>query len=116
MTKSTDIKLLNQLARKLIGKHDFLSFSKSNKDIDNTFCVIYRSQWFENDNMVTFKICGNRFLHHMVRYLVGTMIAVTNRKISIKEFEDLLNNPRKDVSIHIAPPQGLILMGIDYEI
>ena len=116
MTKSTDIKLLNQLARKLIGKHDFLSFSKSNKDIDNTFCLIYRSQWYENENMVTFKICGNRFLHHMVRYLVGTMIAVTNRKISIKEFEDLLNNPRKDVSIHIAPPQGLILMGIDYEI
>jgi len=116
MLKNIDIKILNQYASKLIGNHDFQSFSKVNKEIDNTLCDIYQSEWIENDNMVTFKICGNRFLHHMVRYLVGTMIAGIAGKISMKEFEDLLNNPRKDVKIYVAPPQGLILMGIDYEI
>ena len=115
MLKNISITKLNQYAQKLIGNHDFQSFSKVNKEIDNTICEIYQSEWIENDKMITFEICGNRFLHHMVRYLVGTMIAGIENKISIKEFEELLNNPRKDVKIYVAPPQGLILMGIDYE-
>lgn len=116
MLKKVEIGTLNNFAEKLIGKHDFQSYSKINKGIDNTICEIYQSEWIENDKMITFKICGNRFLHHMVRYLVGTMIAGSKGKISQNKFEELLNNPRKDVSIFIAPPQGLILMGIDYEI
>jgi len=54
-------------------------------------------------------------LHHMVRYLVGSMIAVSEGKISISEFMNLLNNPRKEVRIFKAPPEGLILKKVLYE-
>ena len=43
------------------------------------------------------------------------MNAGMDGKISIQEFEELLNNPRKDVKIYVAPPEGLILERIDYE-
>jgi len=106
---------LNRFAEKILGKHDFLSFSKLNKQLDNTICEIFQSEWFESEKMLTFKVCGNRFLHHMVRYLVGTMIAGMEGKISIEHFVKLLDNPQNDVKIFKAPPQGLILIGIDYD-
>jgi len=115
MIDNINVDKLNRFAKKLLGKHDFLSFSKLNKDLDNTFCDIFQSMWFENEKMLTFKVCGNRFLHHMVRYLVGTMIVGANGKISMNIFLGLLNNPQTDVKIYKAPPQGLILYGIDYE-
>jgi len=106
---------LDDFAEIIQGTHDFLSFSKLNKELDNTKCHIYQSEWIENDNMLIFNVCGNRFLHHMVRYLVGTMIAGMQGKISLKFFKDLLNKPQKNVKIFKAPPEGLILIGIDYD-
>jgi len=106
---------LSIFSQKILGEHDFLSFSKLNKQLDNTKCHIYQTEWIENDNMLIFNVCGNRFLHHMVRYLVGTMIAGAQGKISLDHFEDLLNNPQKNVKIFKAPPEGLILIGIDYD-
>ena len=107
---------LDIFANKITDTHDFLSFSKLNKQLKNTVCNIYESKWFKTENMLIFNVCGNRFLHHMVRYLVGTMIAGAQGKISLNYFEDLLNNPQINVKIFKAPPEGLILVGIDYDI
>ena len=51
----------------------------------------------------------------MVRYLVGSMIAVSQNKISIDDFKTLLNQPRKDAKIFKAPGNGLVLKEIFYE-
>jgi tRNA pseudouridine38-40 synthase len=113
--KSLDLKLLNKLSTYLIGKHDFLSFSKFNKNKINTFCIIFTSLWKVKNGIVYYKIEGNRFLHHMVRYLVATMIAVNTKKITIKEFKALLNDPQKDAHIFKAPSKGLILEEVFYD-
>ena len=113
--KKVKISCLNNLAKKIIGTHDFLSFSKYNPKISSTKCIIYDSKWILNEDMVIFSIVSNRFLHHMIRYLVGTMIAVSEDRISKRSFNFLLANPRKSVRIFKAPPQGLILNRIDYE-
>ena len=106
---------LDIFANKITGTHDFLSFSKLNKQLENTECSIYESKWFKSENMLIFNISGNRFLHHMVRYLVGTMVAGAQCKLSLDYFNDLLINPQKNVKIFKAPPEGLILIGIDYD-
>jgi tRNA pseudouridine38-40 synthase len=110
-----DKSILDVFAKKIEGAYDFLSFSKSNKQLKNTVCNIYESKWFKSGNMLIFNVCGNRFLHHMVRYMVGTMVAGAQGKISLDYFKDLLINPRKNVKIFKAPPEGLILFGIDYD-
>ena len=51
----------------------------------------------------------------MVRYLVGTMIAVSQKKISIDDFKNLLSNPKKDAKIFKAPSKGLVLKEVFYE-
>ena len=110
-----DESILNVFAKNVKGTHNFLSFSKLNKKLDNTMCNIYETEWNKSENMLIFNVCGNRFLHHMVRYLVGTMVAGAQGKVSLDYFKELLNNPQKNVKIFKAPPEGLILAGIDYD-
>ena len=113
--KSLDLKLLNTLSTLVLGEHNFLSFSKFNKEKINTFCTILTSLWKVENNIIYYKIEGNRFLHHMVRYLVGTMVAVNTEKITIEEFKRLLSYPNKNVRIFKAPPRGLILEKVFYD-
>jgi tRNA U38,U39,U40 pseudouridine synthase TruA len=51
----------------------------------------------------------------MVRYLVGTMIATAQNKMTKKEFKRLLTEPIKDAKIYKSPAKGLILKEIFYE-
>tara|TARA_Y100000590_G_C15451986_1_gene913069 strand:- start:105 stop:821 length:717 start_codon:yes stop_codon:yes gene_type:complete len=111
---SLDIDYLNMFAKKLIGNHDFLSFCKYSEDQKSTDCSVFESKWSSDKKMLTYKIGANRFLHHMIRYLVGTMVLLHQKRFSEKEFLSLLTEPRKEVKIIKAPPQGLILERINY--
>tara|TARA_Y100000768_G_C23645734_1_gene526207 strand:- start:187 stop:651 length:465 start_codon:yes stop_codon:yes gene_type:complete len=109
-----NIEILSSLSDIILGEHDFLSFSKFNPEKKNTRCVIYHSIWEKDKNMLIYNISGDRFLHHMVRYIVGTMIQISRGKFTIDEFKGLLEKPRKNVKIHRAPACGLILMKVEY--
>lgn len=110
-----DIKVLNLLSENLLGDIDFLSFSKFRKDLKNTNCKIFSANWKKEKNMYTFHIKANRYLHHMIRYVVGSMIGVYQNRISEKQFTLLIKEPRKNVLIFKAPPQGLILYKVNYD-
>ncbi len=107
--------LLMPLSEIIIGEHDFLSFSKFNPYKNNTKSIIYDSIWKKDKDMFIYEISGNRFLHHMVRYIVGTMVQVSRARFSIDEFKSLLHQPRKNVQIHRAPACGLILLKVEYD-
>jgi len=109
-----DLIFLNNLAEELIGDSDFLSFSKYRKDIKSTNCNVFSSYWGKNKGMFTFYIKANRYLHHMIRYIVGSMIGVYQKRMTKLDFKLLLENPRKDVKIFKAPAQGLILEKVNY--
>ena len=106
---------LNFLAGKIIGEHDFLSFSKYRPEQKNTNSIIYESAWEKKDKMLVYEISGNRFLHHMVRYLVGTMVQASRGLYPQDKFSSLLHEPRKNVQIHRAPANGLILLKVEYD-
>ena len=115
--KNLDFDLLIEASKIIEGQHDFLSFSKFS-DKENNLCKIFMSKWVfddKKDEKISYIIHGDRFLHHMVRYLVGTMIAVSQNKITIDDFKTLLNQPRKDTRIFKAPSNGLVLKEIFYE-
>ena len=115
LIKDINIKILEELSEVIIGEHDFLSFSKFRPDQKNTNSTIYESVWEKKDKMLVYKISGNRFLHHMVRYLVGTMVQVSRGQYSEEKFSSLLHEPRKNVQIHRAPASGLILVKVEYD-
>ena len=110
-----DIKFLNNLSECLIGNLDFLSFSKFRKDLKNTKCTIFSAYWKKDKEMYTFHVNANRYLHHMIRYIVGSMIGVYQNRMSRKNFLLLIKKPRKNAFIFKAPPQGLILNKVNYD-
>lgn len=114
-TGELKVDALNELADIILGEHDFTSFSKTNPEIENRVCTIYLSEWSKDGNIVNYRVLANRFLHHMVRYLVGSMIEVTRNKMTHTEFASLLNDPRENVKVFRAPAQGLYLEKVEYD-
>ena len=110
-----DLNILEELSELIIGEHDFLSFSKFRPEQKNTNSTIHESVWKIKDKMLLYEISGNRFLHHMVRYLVGTMVQASRGLYSKDKFSSLLHEPSKNVQIHRAPANGLILLNVEYD-
>ena len=112
---SFNLNKLNEIASIIIGKHDFSTFCKQTSLKENNQCEITYSKWKAEENKLYYNIKGNRFLHHMVRYLVGTMINVSSKQNSISAFESLFFEKKICNSIIKAPAQGLYLSKIIYE-
>jgi tRNA pseudouridine38-40 synthase len=64
--------------------------------------------------MLVFHVKANRFLRGMVRALVGTMLEVGRRKITVYDFEQIiLSRNRKNAGAQ-APAEGLFLVEVGY--
>jgi tRNA pseudouridine38-40 synthase len=99
-----------------IGEHDFTSFAKPNPDIKNHICNI-KSIDITTDNIdIIIKIKANRFLHNMVRRIVGAMIAVSHKSLDPSIITEWINTKKHVQKNYItAPPNGLYLYKVEYE-
>ncbi len=115
-TDPLDLNMLNKAAKTFLGENDFTSFSKNNKNLEHYRCIVYESIWKGEDQVLNYYVVANRFLHHMVRYLVGTMVEIARGRYEFEDFNNLIKYPKENVHVIKAPPQGLILTHVDYEI
>ena len=84
-----DLKLMNEAAKILLNFDDFECFSKSKTDVKTFLCKINYAELIEEKGLIIFKINANRFLRNMVRAIVGTLIEVGRKRISLKNFEKI---------------------------
>ena len=63
---------------------------------------------------LVFEIEANRFLHHMVRFLVGTMIDVAQGRRPLADIDALLGATDNDEVSAPAPPHALFLDRVRY--
>ena len=98
-----------------MGKHDFTSFSKYNPDLNNCFCEITQFNFKDAGNEYIFTISANRFLHNMVRRIVGTLINISHFKLEPEIIRDLTAaKDQNNKLIETVPPQGLYLEEVEY--
>src|SRR5690606_39581274 len=72
LCRPLDLAALEAAAALLIGEHSFRAFAKAGQPERGDRCTVYRARWSPwQDHGVVLHITANRFLHHMVRYLVG---------------------------------------------
>jgi tRNA pseudouridine38-40 synthase len=116
LQKPLDRALLEAAAEPLVGDRSFLAFSKSGQPERGDRCIVHSATWSPwLDLGLTFAITANRYLHHMVRYLVGTMVEVALGRRPLADIRGLLERPagRAPTSAS-APPQGLFLERVEY--
>jgi tRNA pseudouridine38-40 synthase len=110
-----DSELLAAAAVRIRGDHSFLAFAKSGQPERGERSVVHRAEWREWDGLgVVLHIRANRFLHHMVRYLVGTMVDVARGRRPLADVELLLAGDEGLETSPPAPPEGLFLARVYY--
>lgn len=114
-TLPLDVARMNEAAALLLQHTDFESFSKVKTDVKTFNCRIDRAYWEElpTGNLV-FHIQANRFLHGMVRAIVGTLLAVGQHRLSTAQFEQVILARDRRQAGRAAPAEGLFLMEVGY--
>lgn len=109
-----DFELMQTCAQQIIGEHSFRSFCKVENDLHQHHCTISFAEWKRKDGLLVFEITANRFLHGMVRTLVGTMVNVGRGHTKIEDFADILEAKDRSEAGMSAPAKGLFLEEILY--
>ncbi len=110
-----DLTKLNCLSQVLLGTHDFDVFAQDTSQLKSTLCTVNFAQWSEDDKYYYFTISANRFLHHMVRRIVGTLIHLCRDDFNSNYLQNILNEQDYTKLGTTAPPQGLYLYDVIYE-
>ena len=110
-----DVQRMNEAADRLLHRRDFESFSKIKTDVSTFNCRIDVACWEEKANGdLTFHIRADRFLRGMVRALVGTLLAVGQGRLSVTEFDRIIDAKDRKRAGRSAPAEGLSLVEVSY--
>ena len=98
----------------VLGEHDFGAFCAHSQEWTHTRCVV-RAFTLEGDGAErTFRIAADRFLHSMVRRLVGDLVAVGTGRRSAEQVLERLDTPGPARDGLTAPAHGLVLERVTY--
>lgn len=111
-----ELTTLRYAASQVIGDHSFRAFAVKGTapESDDHRCNVFGAEWQERSGGVDFHIRANRFLHHMVRFLVGTMLDVASGRRSRDVIPALLESGDNHDASPPAPPHALYLENVEY--
>ena len=109
-----DLTEMNKACLLLLKHKDFECFSKVKTEVNNFNCDIFNATWVTSDKGYVFSITANRFLRNMVRAIVGTMIEIGEGKMTLDEFQAVLNSNNRSEAGQSVPARGLFLAKIEY--
>lgn len=111
-----DAAILGDAAAALLGEHDFRAFAAKGEPKPHYRCTIRRAEWQERPGGTgwSFHVAADRFLHHMVRMLVGTMVDAGLGRRPEGDVRRLLGRQDNADTSPPAPPEGLYFVAADY--
>ncbi|MDO4642606.1 MAG: tRNA pseudouridine(38-40) synthase TruA [Cardiobacteriaceae bacterium] len=112
--KSLDSNIMHAAAQVLVGEHDFSAFRAAECQAKTAWRCIHRIDVRERHGWIAVDISGNAFLHHMVRNIVGTLLAVGDKRYPPEWVESVLHSRNRCMAGVTAPAQGLYLCGVTY--
>lgn len=108
-----DEELLKKAIKEFIGVFDFKYFHKTGSDKDITVREIYNTIFYKYKDIYVFKFTANSYLRSQIRLMVGFLLAINDKKLTI---EDLKKQLRLEKNIFKTPVKanGLYLAKIKY--
>ncbi len=108
------IKNMDMAAKQFLGKHDFSAFMASGSNVASTERTVFSASVERNGNVVEFKVSADGFLYNMVRIMMGTLVAVSEGKISKDGISDIISSLDRSRAGMTAPAEGLYLNRVEY--
>jgi tRNA pseudouridine38-40 synthase len=107
---------LDRAASIVEGEHCFRAFAVlgTAPAHDDHRCHVRVARWRDRPGGLVFEIEANRFLHHMVRFLVGTMIDCASGQRQVDDIAVLLDATDNRGVSPPAPPHALFLDHVAY--
>ncbi len=111
-----DFELMNKGGEVIMEYEDFTSFSKFNEKRKTNLCSIFYARWHKDDHRLIFRITANRFLHDMVRAIVGTLVDLGHHRITIEDLRNIIEEKNRCSAGESVPAKGLYLSRVEYPI
>ncbi len=124
-----EVDRMEQAARAVEGRHDFAGFQAAGSSAGTTVRTVFSSilrPAREEDlfwppgaragpdgsrgRLLIYDVCGDGFLRHMVRTIVGTLVDIGARRREVGAIEDILASRDRRTAGPTAPASGLCLM------
>jgi len=114
-----NVKLMEQAASLLVGRHDFVCFraADASRPDESTIVEVEQAVIEMEEDMIQIRIEASHFLWRMVRRVIGVLVKVGKREVTVEEFQRLVDgkcDPKLDVAAWTAPASGLFLEEVRY--
>lgn len=118
LSQKPDADAMRKAAELLVGEHDFAAFRSAGYSSKTSVRTLYRvdvtEEEIESGILYRIDMTGNGFLYNMVRIAAGELFAVgTGKKEGITQ---AFESGKRSALSRTMPPQGLVMMDVDYGI
>jgi tRNA pseudouridine38-40 synthase len=110
-----DAEAMHEAAQALLGEHDFSAFRAAECQSKTPMRRLESISVQRSGDHVVIEVTANAFLHHMVRNLSGTLIAVGGGDRPREWVAEVLAGRDRTRAGMTAPPQGLYFVGVRYD-
>ena len=116
LARPLDRAVLEANAVALLGDRCFRAFAvqRTAGVLDEHRCTVLHAAWSDRPGGLVFEVEANRFLHHMVRFIVGTMVEAASGRREPDSIVALLSATDNADTSAPAPPHGLFLEVVRY--
>lgn len=113
--RTLDARALQAAADVILGEHDFRAFASVGEPKPHYRCHLVEARWDAcGPDRLRFTVAADRFLHHMVRFLVGTMVEIGQSRRRVEEMAELLTRTDNARTPAPAPASGLTFLSASY--
>lgn len=115
---SPDVEKMNRAVKDLLGTHNYSAFCRTRSETENRVCTVQRAVWVaeERSGNWRFEIAADRFLHGMVRAIVGTLVKIGQGKWPADDLPRVLATEDRREAGPAAPAHGLVLHHVGYDL
>lgn len=111
--KNVDEEVLKKAIKEFIGIYDFKYFHKTGSDKELTTREIFNTSFYKYKDIYVFKFEANSYLRSQIRLMVGFLLAINDKKLTIEDLKKQLNL-EKNIFKTPAKANGLYLAKIKY--
>jgi tRNA pseudouridine38-40 synthase len=109
-----DAERMHLAAQCLVGEHDFSSFRAAGCQARQPVRCVDAISVYRSGELVVIEVTANGFLHHMVRNIAGSLIAIGRGDQSVSWMTQVLEARQRRFAGVTAPASGLVFWQAHY--